>query len=764
MAALRSPREIDSLNTPKMLNTPLISSKDDLLCTPTLTTPRTADWGLFSPVKLSSSSSSPGMGDRGDIRDREHPTDLPLDSSIGLSSPHDGVLAKRRKLKQQNSGHSRSVESDSNSCDTPDSNLPKDLTINHRRDEHRGDTLTSRLHRREEPRQSDSQPDVSTPTDLSLDKRPYRRDFSPGLLSPRDHLDSVRDRVGAVAISSSPKWFKQPRTLPEALKLKEVVEMPSAYHPSPLAVPSPNWTAISAFMTSEGLALKTPKVLDNFVFDVLPPNTPNTPKLREKSPEPPASMYDRLAFERRALEERRLEEQRRLEERRLEERRLEERRLEERRLEERRLEERRHHHSRLPPDGRTVTFANQVTTRSVSLTPPPPYPEDLSVRHKSSMEEEEDQQEEEEEEKRIVVPKREIMEECTRADSASPLLNGEVKEEPRDYHGLPPGFPPYYLHPGITPHHIYGRQHSPPASPPRLHPFYPPHHRQFYNSAASFPTARGPAMLYESHAPAPAAPSLHPGYMWPAHHPQEAGHHHHHQAGHAPWSLHESGGHHHNHAGGGYLKAPPTAAAVSLLPLKSEGGRLSTDSPDTVKKKCGRRPAKQLQQQEDDEDSGREGAGGPEGQPPKKRGKGKGKAVSKDATGPKRVFICPHCQRSYDWNYNLNRHLKYECGKENAFMCSKCGRRFPHKQNCVYHLKRKHKIVCDTVEQYVSSGLVVYQGGDRGGGVHTGGGGMTPLKSEHSPLGGSCGGRESSAAAYSPDMDCLSPTPSQQSN
>jgi hypothetical protein len=29
----------------------------------------------------------------------------------GLSSPHDGVLAKRRKLKQQNSGHSRSVES-----------------------------------------------------------------------------------------------------------------------------------------------------------------------------------------------------------------------------------------------------------------------------------------------------------------------------------------------------------------------------------------------------------------------------------------------------------------------------------------------------------------------------------------------------------------------------------------------------------------------------------------------------------------------------
>ena len=75
-------------------------------------------------------------------------------------------------------------------------------------------------------------------------------------------------------------------------------------------------------------------------------------------------------------------------------------------------------------------------------------------------------------------------------------------------------------------------------------------------------------------------------------------------------------------------------------------------------------------------------------------------------------------QRSYDWNYNLNRHLKYECGKENAFMCSKCGRRFPHKQNCVYHLKRKHKIVCETIDQYVSAGLVVFQGASVGAGTN----------------------------------------------
>ena len=101
---------------------------------------------------------------------------------------------------------------------------------------------------------------------------------------------------------------------------------------------------------------------------------------------------------------------------------------------------------------------------------------------------------------------------------------------------------------------------------------------------------------------------------------------------------------------------------------------------------------------------------------------------------------CLLLQRSYDWNYNLNRHLKYECGKENAFMCSKCGRRFPHKQNCVYHLKRKHKIVCESVEQYVSNGLVVFTGSG------------TPGGSSLSPPGGH--------SAYSPKEGSVTPPPS----
>ena len=251
---LTTPKE--SLKTPKFREFNEISvglsalrspGEPGLLTTPTLTTPRTADWGLFSPINLGSNCSSP----REPLTRDNRPADLPLDSTIGLSSPHDGILAKRRKLKNLNSSHSRSVESDSNSCDTPtadNADLPRDLS-----------------------NKSEARPD------------------SP--LSPPD-------KVGEVKISSSPKWFKHPKHLPDLKLNKELLtDLPSSYYPSPLAVPSPNWTAISALLSNEGLALKTPKVLDNFVFDVLPPNTPtgSTKVSRERSPEQEARLKCRVA-------------------------------------------------------------------------------------------------------------------------------------------------------------------------------------------------------------------------------------------------------------------------------------------------------------------------------------------------------------------------------------------------------------------------------------------------------------------------------------
>jgi len=654
LAALRSPRDFrdfDSLNTPLPLTTP-VPHGEGLLSTPTLTTPRTSDWGLFSPMNLGSNCSSPRESSQRDNR----PADLPLDSTIGLSSPHDGVLAKRRKLKNLNSSHSRSVESDSNSCDTPtlDTDFPRDLSKKRDRDRSR----------------------IGSDSSLQNEEN---------LASPLNHvsdLDRVRDKVGAVEISTSPKWFKHPKHLPESLKLtKELLsDMPLSYHQSPLAVPSPNWTAISAFMSSEGLALKTPKVLDNFVFDVLPPNTPSTPKvIRERSPE----SCQPLNYEKHKIQE------------------------------DMRIKQR--------TEGR-VSFADQP--RPQSLTPPPPYPEDLSMRHKSIDE---------------MVPKQEYHDPYHQHNRLSPPsppshLEDQVKEEPREYPNIPPGFPPYYLHPGITPQQIYSRQSerpaSPPASPPRSltnsNPYQP--RQQFYPGIQRHP-GLNLASLYEGH----------------NHYNMWGGHHHNEMSNHGPhvkmptppqnvWNRT-----HQEHLNQGMQNYGNLKPNLDKLSVKSET-RLSTDSQDSLKKKSRKMHQDEMDHNEHDPNQ--------EGQPPKKRGKGKGKPNNnnKDPNGPKRVFVCPHCQRSYDWNYNLNRHLKYECGKENAFMCSKCGRRFPHKQNCVYHLKRKHKIICETIDQYVSAGLVVFQGNPQAG------------------QSGPTGHPSPSGSCYSPGMKETSVTPPPSQN
>jgi hypothetical protein len=76
-----------------------INGCDDMLMTPVLTTPNTADlWSNkrssevvdFSPENLSSTADL-------ELGVREPPKDLPMDSDIGLRSPCDGLLAKRRK-------------------------------------------------------------------------------------------------------------------------------------------------------------------------------------------------------------------------------------------------------------------------------------------------------------------------------------------------------------------------------------------------------------------------------------------------------------------------------------------------------------------------------------------------------------------------------------------------------------------------------------------------------------------------------------------
>ncbi len=56
--------------------------------------------------------------------------DLPLNSEIGLRSPCDGLLAKRRKQMRDMNKRPGSFGSDSNSYDVPIfENSPRDLTI-----------------------------------------------------------------------------------------------------------------------------------------------------------------------------------------------------------------------------------------------------------------------------------------------------------------------------------------------------------------------------------------------------------------------------------------------------------------------------------------------------------------------------------------------------------------------------------------------------------------------------------------------------------
>ena len=100
-----------------------------------------------------------------------------------------------------------------------------------------------------------------------------------------------------------------------------------------------------------------------------------------------------------------------------------------------------------------------------------------------------------------------------------------------------------------------------------------------------------------------------------------------------------------------HAKESPTESAASTSQRKRTARKSSADANDSEQDKRG-----------------------------KKKIKSKKEGPASNPDGSRRVYVCPHCQRSYDWNYNLNRHLKYECGKENAFQCAKCGRKFPHKQ------------------------------------------------------------------------------------
>ncbi|KAF6202988.1 hypothetical protein GE061_003400 [Apolygus lucorum] len=54
------------------------------------------------------------------------------------------------------------------------------------------------------------------------------------------------------------------------------------------------------------------------------------------------------------------------------------------------------------------------------------------------------------------------------------------------------------------------------------------------------------------------------------------------------------------------------------------------------------------------------------------------------------LFACPKCPRRYKRKTHLNRHLKYECGKQPQFQCPHCQYKAKLKDNLKYHILAKH--------------------------------------------------------------------------
>ncbi|KAL1129435.1 hypothetical protein AAG570_013961 [Ranatra chinensis] len=58
--------------------------------------------------------------------------------------------------------------------------------------------------------------------------------------------------------------------------------------------------------------------------------------------------------------------------------------------------------------------------------------------------------------------------------------------------------------------------------------------------------------------------------------------------------------------------------------------------------------------------------------------------------GGRSVSVCPKCGKGYSNSSNLNRHLRFECGKERQFSCPHCQYRARHKTHLQSHISCKH--------------------------------------------------------------------------
>jgi len=56
------------------------------------------------------------------------------------------------------------------------------------------------------------------------------------------------------------------------------------------------------------------------------------------------------------------------------------------------------------------------------------------------------------------------------------------------------------------------------------------------------------------------------------------------------------------------------------------------------------------------------------------------------------LYACPRCTKRYKFRTSLNRHLKFECGKEPSFRCPHCSYMAKQKAPMQRHIRHTHGI------------------------------------------------------------------------
>lgn len=63
-------------------------------------------------------------------------------------------------------------------------------------------------------------------------------------------------------------------------------------------------------------------------------------------------------------------------------------------------------------------------------------------------------------------------------------------------------------------------------------------------------------------------------------------------------------------------------------------------------------------------------------------------------------FLCFACGKNYRYKHNLNRHMKYECGKRKLFKCCYCGKSFSQKSTLVCHKLNIHQVLLNDLNSH----------------------------------------------------------------